>query len=125
MVPLDARRDPTGLCFPYAWQESRARGGVIVHAFITHPATGKRFWHAWVERRGRVYDDAGHHLPVRRFYALMNPRDVRRYTVVEAAVNMLRTRHHGPWEHEETPSPPPPRRRSRKRKAWRAEQARG
>ena len=51
---------------------------------------------------------------------MTNPCDVRRYTAIEAAVNMLRTRHH---EREETLSPPP--RRSRKRKAWRAEQARG
>ena len=100
-----------GLCFPYALQEGRERGGRVVHAIIT-PEAGRCFWHAWVERAGRVYDDADHRLTIRRFYALMNPTDVRKYNWHEAAIYALRTGHAGPWESGETgPRPKPPRRR--------------
>ena len=102
-----------GLCFPFAVKESRKRGGQVVHALVTHPATGKRFWHAWVERRGLVYDDVNHRLAIRRFYDLFKPTDVRTYSPLEAMVYAVRTRHYGPWERGETgppPEPPPPAR---------------
>lgn len=105
----------SGLCFPFATNEARERGGEVVHAYITNPATKKSFWHAWVERNGKVYDDIGHHMPIPKFYEMMNPEDVRRYSDLEAMVYAVRTKHHGPWELGET-GPPPRVPRTRRRR---------
>jgi len=103
---MSRRRTATGLCFPTAVKEAGARGGEVVHALVTHPVTRQSFWHAWVERDGRVYDDTGAQLPVSRFYEMFEPVDVRRYSDTEAMVYAVRTGHHGPWEPGETGSKP-------------------
>jgi hypothetical protein len=88
----------SGLCFPYAMKYASKHGGEVVHAFVTNPATGKSFWHAWVEKGGVVHDDLDHNLPTEKFYAMMRPEQIRRYSDTEAMVYALRTGHHGPWE---------------------------
>lgn len=76
---------------------------------------GKRFGHAWVEyadneitlsgrtiRFTTVIDKANGHnieLPAELYYAFgrIDPDTVRRYTREEAAAEMLRHGHYGPW----------------------------
>jgi hypothetical protein len=101
-----------GMCFQHAVKEAK-RGGTVVHALVTNPVTSKRFFHAWVERKGKVYDDLKHHLGISRFYELFQPEEVRRYSDIEAMVYAVRTGHYGPWESDETGPPPPVLRKRR------------
>lgn len=101
-----------GLCFPFAIKDSSDNGGEVVHALITNPATGARFWHAWVERDGKVYDNKEHHLSIETFYEKLKPEQVRRYKDYEAMVYAVRAKHSGPWDLSEIGAPPkPPRKR--------------
>ena len=115
MKSFAPREDLAGLCFPTATREAADRGGEVVHALVTHPVSRMRYWHAWVERDGRVYDNTVAQLPIAKFYELFQPKDVRRYSHYEANTCMLRTRHHGPWESGEMgDKPSPPRKKIRR-----------
>jgi hypothetical protein len=64
-------------------------------------AKGKRYTHAWVELNGHVLEVAnGRHLMVGRdaYYRSGRVQDVRRYSIEEATLEMLRTGHYGPWD---------------------------
>jgi hypothetical protein len=73
--------------------------------------TSETFWHAWVERDGRVYDNTGSKISIAKFYKMFQPESVRRYSDTEAMVYAVRTRHHGPWGPDETGDKPRPVRR--------------
>jgi hypothetical protein len=104
---------PCGECFSYAngfvteknipmeeWDEV-----IIVHGLAHNrwPDPGEREWyeHAWVEYKGHAYDwqtSWREPLTIEGFYDFYEPKDIRRYTVEEAAIQGLRSGHHGPWE---------------------------
>lgn len=99
-----------GLCF--AWVLKHARGGdVVAHGVVTPPG-GSPFWHAWVERDGRAYDNTGGSMSLADHRATFKPEQVERYADHEALVYAVRTGHAGPWTAEERgPRPAAPRRR--------------
>lgn len=105
---------PTGLCFPYALRALRMFGAdaVVVHARIK-TIEGRRIWHAWIEHKDRVYDwqmspqkrDQRFWVkPSRRrsvartkYYDLVQPRSVKKYTPEDACIKAVRSMHFGPW----------------------------
>jgi hypothetical protein len=75
----------------------------LVHGTVlgTGPIQDIRFTHAWVELGDHVYEVAnGHCVRMRAelYYRMGRVENVRRYTVTEALVEMLRTGHWGPWD---------------------------
>jgi hypothetical protein len=93
-----------GDCFRHAYQFVTKRGGTLKHGTVTHPWDENEFAHAWVEKDGKVHDwqtaevRKTEPLPVTEFHRRWRPRDVRSYTADQARVQVLRTRHYGPWE---------------------------
>lgn len=92
-----------GECFRYAYQLVTKQGGTLKHGMVTHPWDRNNFWHAWVEKDGKVHDwqtaevRRAEPVEVSDFYAWWKPRDVRSYTADEAEKWAARTRKLGPW----------------------------
>lgn len=96
-----------GECFDWAYANlPNASNAKLVHATVHDPWTGKAYPHAWIERAGRVYDwqsvarglGPGPRGWLRRkFYAAYDPIDVATFNYDESRVQVLRTRHYGPW----------------------------
>jgi len=67
-----------------------------------------RFWHAWVERDGEVFDHANGReidLPAELYYAVgrLEPEHVTYYSLAGAAVEMFTFGHCGPWDGSYSP----------------------
>jgi len=99
--------EAAGLCFKYVfdWAVKNIEDGhkSVVHGEVENPhLKGHRYWHAWIEKDGRIYDwqteQAGKQ-PMRYFkwYALMKPKDMKRYTAKEVVQKCFKTKHQGPW----------------------------
>jgi hypothetical protein len=97
-----------GLCFEYAYHYVKDNGGTLVHAIITEPwppGKGKRYWHAWVEKGGKIHDwqhEQGitcSNTNVKEHYKIFRPTNIRRYTHKKAFDIMWAkgNRHFGPW----------------------------
>ena len=93
-----------GDCFRYAYKRVQ-KGGTLVHATVIHPWTKKPFDHAWVEDDGKAYDwqtsqglGKGKPRMVAEFRELWKPSAEKTYTADEAKVQVLRTKHYGPWD---------------------------
>ena len=92
-----------GECFMYAYQFAKREGGTLKHARVTHPWEKNDFWHAWVEKGGKVYDwqtaetRKTDPVSVSDFYTWWKPRDVKSYTMDEARKQSARSKHYGPW----------------------------
>jgi len=95
---------PSGLCFPWAWQDVQDRGGLLVHGTIREPfkEPANRYWHAWSERDGIVRDwqcmKMGYGgrwrakgYPVDVFYELYEPEHVVKYDADLASIRWLKT----------------------------------
>jgi len=99
--------EPTGLCFPWAAQNS-GKDDVVVHGMVMHPMTRKRFAHAWIERGDTVLDwqTRDHVTPWKKssFYETVKPTKMVRYSPWEAKVMCLRHGHSGPWGRREQPT---------------------
>lgn len=82
------------------------KGASLVHGIITNPFDAGNFRqvaHAWVEDSERVIDlVVGNNLPKDAYYALFKATAVRTYSREEAATEMLKHRHYGPWTKELT-----------------------
>mgnify|MGYP001608771103 FL=1 len=92
-----------GDCFGYAAMTAiKNNRGVVVHALVR--PWGKKYHHAWLERRGKVYDwqtmTLGNKkpVPVATFYRIYTPTSIIRYTALQAAKNVLKYQHMGPWD---------------------------
>jgi hypothetical protein len=84
----------------------------LVHGLVHHDVSGEH-WHAWAERTEEVHfpgygpvtmtsciDHAnGNHWegPAALYYSIGRIKTTHRYDDVEAAKEMLRTGHYGPW----------------------------
>lgn len=94
-----------GDCFGWALANARGPKDVLVHAKVKDPWTGKRYWHAYVERGSKILDwqSAQGLGPGRKgwskktFEETYQPTQQRRYASDRANVCALRTRHAGPW----------------------------
>lgn len=105
---------PMGLCFPYAQKLAMdmLEDGVftekdifVCHGEVEEPLAlnPKRYIHAWVETKDRVYDwqmmtaKTGS-IYKEAFYKLYKPSNVSKYTVKQSIENCLKSNHHGPWD---------------------------
>ena len=97
------RRVVCGECFMYAYQFVTRKGGTLKHGMVTHPWDKNDFWHAWVEKDGKVHDwqtakvRKTDPVSVGDFYLWWKPRDVKIYTADEARKQSARAKHYGPW----------------------------
>jgi len=95
---------PVGDCFGYANTEAKNHpGSTVCHGIVHHPWSGKKIRHAWVEDGEQIHDWQSSHgmrnkLDKATFYSTWKPTQVKRYTPEQAAINMLRHGHHGPWK---------------------------
>jgi hypothetical protein len=85
-------------------EELGVTSALLCHGTVTGTAgaaKGISFGHCWVELGGLVLDNSNgkeHAVPRELYYEVGNVRDVKRYTRLEAAREMVRTGHWGPWE---------------------------
>ena len=92
-----------GMCFKWAndWNMKHHKGGThkVVHGVVTN-IKGKTFPHAWIEDKGKAYDvhSGEKGIVLNRYYKLLDPQDVVKYTPTKATQTLVRTRHHGPWD---------------------------
>lgn len=94
-----------GQCYSYAYERVTRKGGTLVHATVADPWSGKRYEHAWIEDKGKVYDwqtaqglGKGKPQRIADFYRLYKPERIRRYDATAARVNILKYGHFGPWK---------------------------
>jgi len=99
---------PTGQCFPWVL-ENCSGDDVVVHGRVWHQPTKKRFWHAWIERNGRVYDWQRSEMrepwyDMEGFYRITKPTHVKKYPWRKArkiaktwCVEFPRVQPFGPW----------------------------
>ena len=116
--------DPVcGECFSWANNNAEA-GDWVVHGNVK----GLEGPHAWIERGDRVFDwqttmgtwdyhdpeYATEGWPIKEWYRVFQPRNKVAYEDLEAMINAIRARHHGPWEPEERRPYTPPRRQKKR-----------
>lgn len=74
----------------------------LVHGLITGqgPIEGILHGHAWLEFNGRVVFDPSYNWfgSVADFYEIARPKQIIKYTLIEAVQAMLEQGHKGPWE---------------------------
>jgi len=94
-----------GECFRNAARFVRQRDGyVLVHGKVTN-GEGQTFDHAWAESATTVADPTtGVEMNKSRWYGLVKAKPEAKYTAEHSAINMLRTRNHGPWTDTEVGS---------------------
>jgi len=94
-----------GECFRNAARFVRQRDGyVLVHGKVTN-GEGQTFDHAWAESATTVADPTtGVEMNKGRWYGLVKAKPEAKYTAEHSAINMLRTRNHGPWTDTEVGS---------------------
>ena len=99
----EAKEIVCGMCFKWAndWNIEHHKGGThkVVHGVVTN-IKGKTFPHAWIEDKGKVYDvhSGEKGIVSNRYYKLLDPQDIVKYTPTKATQTLVRTRHHGPWD---------------------------
>lgn len=98
----EAREQTPGDCFRFATKNA-SKGSLVVHGSVLLPGTQKRILHAWIEKKGRVYDwqNKDTHpkgIPIERFYMQTDAEPHKKYTPEEALANAARTRNWGPWD---------------------------
>jgi len=97
-----------GDCFQVSAQRLMSPGfpdGLLVHGLPVNQSeehAGKRYWHAWIEVNGTVYDfSRGKRLRIAKaeYYHLaqLTEKHVYRYDRETARSILLRTENYGPW----------------------------
>jgi hypothetical protein len=106
---IDENTVAKGECFSWAFKrmlDHHVKGehdAVLVHGSVKHPWTGKRYEHAWVEHKGKVYDwqstamGLGKQHTVASFKAGYEPKQIKRYNGKQAVRASARAKHYGPW----------------------------
>jgi len=101
---------PIGDCFRFATKLATnmfSEGAIpendikVVHATVKPEK--KEYAHAWVEAMGRCYDwqmsiTRVGSLPIKEFYKHYKPKNIKKYTPLEAVKLMVKNNHFGPWE---------------------------
>jgi hypothetical protein len=102
LIDIDCRlpriRKRDGRCYELSYAgQLQAPSWILVHGYVAH-AHGVECGHAWLERDGLVYDAVLDELmPASVYKADVCATELKRYTFVKAASEMLRTGHSGPW----------------------------
>ena len=101
-------QDFTGDCYSaaYRWvSATKGQGWTLVHATVFSLREEKRIGHAWCERGEEIMDLA---MPVGtrdfkrdKYYELLKPESIKRYTDRHAVMLFIRNQHYGPWEESE------------------------
>jgi hypothetical protein len=83
--------------------ESRIVHGRPKYRGIESPDSDGRYGHAWVECRGLVFDYSHNNsfvIDVDRYYSIgeIDPKEVKKYTLVEARRLAVTTETWGPWD---------------------------
>lgn len=99
-----------GQCFSYAWRRVLDDHSLtLVHATVHEPFNreGKTYEHAWVEKNGLVQDWQTMELgmskyakkgwPLKDFYELFKPENIREYTWDDVTKYTNKYKHYGPW----------------------------
>jgi len=99
-----------GHCFDYAWRRIfEDKSLTLVHATVHEPFNreGKTYEHAWVEKNGLVQDwqtmeigmskYAKKGWPIKDFYELFKPENIRRYNWEDVKKHIAKHKHYGPW----------------------------
>jgi hypothetical protein len=91
-------RKRIGRCYELSYAGLlQAPSWILVHGYVAH-AREVECGHAWLERDGLVYDAVLDELmPASVYRAHVCATELKRYTSVEAAREMLRTGHSGAW----------------------------
>lgn len=102
-----------GSCFYWAFKFVQRRPtATLVHAKILVPYDRVHTWHAWVEWRGRVYDeqsangtwraadlkDSEEPYMIEEFYLLFRPKEIRHFNKYDAFAALAAYKHWGPWK---------------------------
>lgn len=96
-----------GDCFRYANSLApKLPGSKIVHAEVKHPETNQWLDHAWVEHDSKVHDwqnkDSNPEgIDSNKYRSSFEIRNEAHYEPHKAMVNMVRSKHHGPWHKAE------------------------
>ena len=74
----------------------------VIHGRITDKWSGESVEHAWVEKRGMIFDWQTHQtkpdgIPRDVYYDQFQPEAYEEYTAEEAIVNCMKNRQMGPW----------------------------
>lgn len=90
-------RNSEGDCYSRAGKlifEKRFKDAFLCHGMVYHLKSG---WHdhAWIEFDNIVYDKTI--WPKDAYYRLGKIKNVKRYTIIEAAHKMFVSKHYGPW----------------------------
>jgi len=69
----------------------------VVHGKVTN-VEGRRFDHAWVEFKGKVFDPTSNvKMDKSKYYRLLKAKAEASYDSTDALVMSARTRNYGPW----------------------------
>jgi hypothetical protein len=74
---------------------------LLVHAMVTHPGTGRRHPHAWVEWAGSAIDMSNGLcvvMPVELYRRLAQHGKLIEYNRHEMAENLVESDHYGDWD---------------------------
>lgn len=72
----------------------------IIHGTVT--SENKRIGHAWILNGNKVIDPTlGKIIPKNDYYRILNAKEDKIYTDIEAMRMSLFTRNHGPWSNSE------------------------
>jgi hypothetical protein len=88
-----------GDCFRAATKWAADNEADVVHGLVTN-AEGRRFYHAWAEKGGMVYDttiDLMGTMTAQRYYAVVHAEIVDRYAGIDALAKCVREGNWGPW----------------------------
>ena len=91
-----------GLCFVWANKWNTAHHGEnhkVVHGVVTN-AENRTFDHAWIEAKGKAFDNNltdKNPMPIAKYRKVMRVRNVKEYDSKTATITWIRSRHHGPW----------------------------
>jgi len=78
----------------------------LCHGVLTHPTTGIRFYHGWVEdkKKQKVFNLRKYKRTIEAdnityFYSLyqIRPEEVARFTILQIAKQVEKTNNSGPW----------------------------
>ena len=88
-----------GRCYELAYEGCiKAHEWVLIHGEVNGPHGINRMGHAWLESDGLIYDPVlDIALPRAIYIQKCNGIEFNRYTIKEAAQQVIQSGHYGPW----------------------------
>ena len=101
MKPKIVMLEGKGNCYQEAWRFIFGRGPYDDECTLIHGTIrfgGREAGHAWIELESGWIWDAQNTFMRPETFAALEPKEIRRYTKVEAIKLAARHGHYGPWE---------------------------